>query len=168
MKPLATHYICVGTVAGTMSCSAFVGPRRFGRSPPLSPHPRKGACERAGTATGLVTQSRQRFSLVMFAFCVHENNLGWLVIDQSFNLASPARKHRTPPEVTNLINAGGDSRRWCSLLSPPSSSIPCFHNLSCFSVSKLRGPLPSTLMDIYCAWATLCRQDFCLIEFCVR
>lgn len=70
VKPLATHYICVGTVAGTMSCSAFVGLRRFGRSPPLSPHPRKRASERAGTATGLVIQSRQRFSLVMFRFFV--------------------------------------------------------------------------------------------------
>lgn len=168
MKPLATHYICVGTVAGTMSCYAFVSPRHFGRSPPLSPHPRKRASECAGTATGLVIQSKQRFSLVMFAFCVYENNLGWLVIDQSFNLASSARKHPTLPEVTNLINAERDSRRWCSLLSPPSSSIPCFHNLSCFKVSEPWGPLPSTLMDIYCAWATLCRQDFCLIEFCVR
>lgn len=68
VKPLATHYICVGTVAGTMSCSAFVGPRRFGRGPPPSPHPRKRASERAGTATGLAIQSGQRFSLVMFAF----------------------------------------------------------------------------------------------------
>lgn len=168
MKPLATHYICVDTVTGTMSCSAFVGPRRFGRSPPLSPHPRKRASERAGTAKGLVIQSRQRFSSVMFAFCVYENNLRWLVIDQCFNLVSPARKHPTPPEVTNLISAGWDSRRWCSLLSPPSLSIPCFHNLSCLRVSEPRGLLPSTLMDIYCAWATLCRQEFCLIEFCVR
>lgn len=168
MKPLATHYICVGTVAGTMSCCAFVGPRCFGRSPPLSPHPRKRARERAGTATGLVIQSRRRFSLVMFAFCVCENNLRRLVIDQSFNLASPARKHPTPPEVTNLISAGGDGRKWCSLLSPPSSSIPCFQNLSRSRVSEPRGLLPSSLMDIYCVWATLCRQEFCLIEFCVR
>lgn len=124
--------------------------------------------KRAGTATGLVIQSGQRFSLVMFAFRVYENNLRWLVIDQSFNLASPARKHPAPPEVTNLISAGGGGRRWRSLLSPPSLSTPCFYNLSCSRVSEPRGPLPSMLMHIRCAWATLCRQEFCLIEFCVR
>lgn len=95
---------------------------------------------------------------------VHENNRRELVIQcilpESFYSAFPASKHVPPLQVT-IKRMQRESGRWCSLPVSSPSILFC-HNFPCW-VSKpwelLRALLLSALMDIYCAWATLCRQD---------
>lgn len=94
-------------------------------------------------------------------YCIMRNDLAcnWLhVLPKAFTLHSQ--------QVAALLQVAVKwmhwrSGRWCSL-----SSCLCPFRSAIISLAEslnLRsssGLLPSTLMDIYCAWATLGRQDF--------